>query len=144
MIKVDSRKEAWELANRLFPEYYERNEVISKNTGYPVYTSTKKGSAAYISDLNDRLELNYDDGRHENIWIEEKLEKDTTAIVGVWAEKSVFGSVAVKEVKEVTYHHVLGMVNETLEDGRIGIEISLANGDTATFGCEKVAYIRFE
>lgn len=141
MLKVDNKKSAWDLANRLFPEDYERDEVASENAGYPVYMSTKEGSNAHISDLNNRLELNYDGGRSENIWIEE--HHDNVAIVGMWIDKTVFGEVTVKEVKEITYH-VLGMVNKMLEDGRFGIELSLTNGEIATFGCENMAYIRFE
>lgn len=143
-MKVATVKEAWELANRLFPTDYVHDEYGSNNAGYPIYMSTQEGSNAHISDLNTRLELNYDDGRSENIWIEEKEAKGAVAVVGMWVDKKVFGEVTVKDVKEVTYQCVLGMVNKTLEDGRFGIELSLAGGEIASFGCESVAYIRFD
>lgn len=143
-MKVTTIKEAWELANRLFPTECKYDEQGSKNTGYPIYMSTKEGSNAHISDLGVRLELNYDDRPSENIWIEEKMKKDNVVIVGVYVERPVFGEVKVTEVEEITYHHVQGMVNKTLEDGRFGIEISLDNNEVASFGCESVVYIRFE
>lgn len=143
-MKVATVKEAWELANRLFPTDYEHDEQGSKNAGYPIYMSTLKGSNAHISDLNVRLELNYDDGQSENIWIEEKMKKDNVAVVGMYVEKTVFGEVKVTEVQEITYHYIQGMVNKKLDDGRFGIELTLDGGEIASFGCESVAYIRFE
>ena len=141
MLKVDNKKAAWDLANRLFPTDYELDDDRSERAGYKIYHTTNKEMNAWISDLGDRLELNYPNGSSENIWIEE--HHDNVAIVGMWIDKTVFGEVTVKEVKEITYH-VLGMVNKMLEDGRFGIELSLSNGEIATFGCENVAYIRFE
>lgn len=70
-MKVSSVKEAWELANRLFPTDYEKDEQSSSNAGYPIYQSTAKGVNAWISDLGNRLELNYPDKPSENIWIEQ-------------------------------------------------------------------------
>lgn len=68
-MKVSSVKEAWELANRLFPTDYEKDEDRSSRAGYPIYYSTAEGTNAWISDLNNRLELNYSNGESENIWI---------------------------------------------------------------------------
>lgn len=56
---VSSVKEAWELASRLFPTDYEKDEDRSSRAGYPIYYSTAEGTNAWISDLNNRLELNY-------------------------------------------------------------------------------------
>ena len=66
---VSSVKEAWELASRLFPTDYEKDEDRSSRAGYPIYYSTAEGTNAWISDLNNRLELNYSNGESENIWI---------------------------------------------------------------------------
>lgn len=140
MIKVDSKKAAWDLAGRLFPTDYEKDEPGTKKAGYPIYKSTNPEVNAWISDLGDRLELNYPNGNSENIWIE--TNADIVAIVGMYFNETVFGEVKVKKIKEVAYHRVLGIVNKTLDDGRFGVEISFGNNDTATFGCDNVAYVR--
>ena len=70
-MKVSSVKQAWELANRLFPTAYEKDEERSRRAGYPIHHSTAEGVNAWISDLGNRLELNYPNGESENIWIEE-------------------------------------------------------------------------
>lgn len=75
-MKVSSVKEAWELANRLFPTDYEKDEEMSRRAGYPIYHSTADGVNAWISDLNNRLELNYSNGESENIWIEQEQDDD--------------------------------------------------------------------
>jgi hypothetical protein len=69
MIRVSNKGEAWEVANRFFPTDYMKDDVRSKNAGYDIYFSTADGVDAWISDLNDRLELNYPNGTSENIWI---------------------------------------------------------------------------
>lgn len=140
MIKVDSKKAAWELANRLFPSDYAQDERGTKNAGYPIYKSTNPEMNAWISDLGDRLELNYPNGHSENIWIE--TSADIVAFVGMYFDETVFGEVKVRKVKEVVYHRVMGVVNKVLDDGRFGIEISFGNNDVASFGCENVAYVR--
>ncbi len=141
-MKVSTVKEAWELARRLFPSDYELDSSSIERAGYKVYKSTAEGSNARICDLNDRLELNYDNGLSESIWIEEQMVEDNIAIVGMYVERSIFGDVRVKDVKEIPYHHVLGMVNKTLDDGRPGIEIAMLEGETASFGHDTLAYIR--
>lgn len=70
-MKVSSVKEAWKLADRLFPTAYKKDEQSSSNAGYPIYRSTAEGVNAWISDLGNRLELNYQDKPSENIWIEQ-------------------------------------------------------------------------
>lgn len=77
-MKVSSVKEAWELANRLFPTDYEKDEERSIRAGYPIFYSTANGVNAWISDLGNRLELNYADGKLENIWIE--LDEDKSSL----------------------------------------------------------------
>ncbi len=142
MIKVNNMDDAWNLASRLFPTDYEKDEERSANAGYGIYYSTALGVDAWISDLGNRLELNYPNGLSENIWIEEK--PDVLAIVGVYHEDKIFGDVSVKKVKEITYRGIQGLVNKVLDDGRMGIEITLADDGIASFGCENVAYVRFK
>ena len=114
-----------------------------KNAGYPIHRSCDPESGAYICDLNDRLELNYDDGRSENIWIEDRGGKGAAVIVGMYEDRTVFGEVKVREVKEIDYCYACGLVAKTLDDGRPGIEITLTDGEVASFGVENIAYVRF-
>lgn len=97
MLKVDTKKSAWELANRLFPTDYELDGDRSRNAGYMIYYTTNPEMNAWISDLGDRLELNYPNGSSENIWIESQndnagltlmeflkvMDKDTFVSIGV-------------------------------------------------------------
>lgn len=62
----------------------------------------------------------------------------------MYIEKTVFGGVQITEVKEVRYHNTVGLVNKILDDDRQGIEITFEDGSVASFGCEVVAYVRFE
>lgn len=140
MIKVSSREEAWRLADRLFPSDYEQ-EPFDKEIGYAIYRSTNSGMNAWISDLGSRLELNYPNGNSENIWIDEGA--DIVAFVGMYKEEPVFGNLVIRNVREIPYHHVKGIIHKTLDDGQLRIEITFENDNTASFGCENVAYIRF-
>lgn len=77
-IHVETTKQAWEQADKLFPTDYIKDDRSSKNAGYPVYRSTAESlpNAFYntISDLGNRLEINLCDknwhGRTINIWID--------------------------------------------------------------------------
>lgn len=142
-MKVKTEIDAWKLANRLFPGDYELDPESKNSAGYPIFRSIEPGSNASICDLYDRLELNYDDGRSENIWIEDRREKGAAVTVGIYKERIIFGEVKVQEVKETHYSLIQGMVAKVLDDGRPGIEITLANGEVASFGMENVAYVRF-
>lgn len=142
-MKVKTEADAWELANRIFPGDYEHNPESLSSAGYPIYKSTRPGSNARICDLSNRLELTYDNGHSENIWIEERLPKGTAVTVGIYKERIIFGEVTVQEVKEIHYDLIQGMVTKTLDDGREGIELTLEDGSTASFGNENVAYVRF-
>ncbi len=82
-MKVCTVKEAWDLAARLFPGDYALDSSSVTRAGYEIYRSVRMDSNARICDLNDRLELNYDDGRSENIWIEERMAKGNALVVGV-------------------------------------------------------------
>lgn len=74
-MRVRTKEEAWILASRLFPTDYVLDADRSEVSGYMVYTSTNDNVNTWISDLGSRLELNYPDGKTENIWIGEEEEK---------------------------------------------------------------------
>lgn len=57
-----STANAWAIADELFPGDYAKDEKSSERAGYPIYRATTEGSRAYICDLGDGLEINYDDG----------------------------------------------------------------------------------
>lgn len=60
-IEVESREEAWSVADELFPTDYLKDDAASQKAGYPIFESTAKNSpytGAWISDLNCTLELN--------------------------------------------------------------------------------------
>lgn len=79
-MQVRTVKDAWELANKLFPTDYIQDTESSQRAGYPIYRSTAEGNDSWISDLGNRLEVNIwiedDDGvESTNIWIEEKVDE---------------------------------------------------------------------
>lgn len=67
---VQTMGEAWALADELFPSDYIEDAASSARAGYPVFRSTAAGCNAYICDLGDRLELNFDNGGSFNIWVQ--------------------------------------------------------------------------
>ena len=69
-MKATSIKQAWEMADQIITSDYMYDGWRSERAGYPVYYSTKEGCNEYICDLGDRLEVNLDDGRSVNVWIE--------------------------------------------------------------------------
>lgn len=71
MIEVRTTKEAWNVADRLFPTDYIKDEGSTSRAGYPIYKSTAEENDSWISDLGCTLEL--------NIWKNKKVE--TTRIV---------------------------------------------------------------
>lgn len=76
-ITVNSKNEAWQTADRIFPTDYELDPQASKNAGYDIYKSTNPANESWISDLSARLELNIDKGNYCDtilINIEEKPE----------------------------------------------------------------------
>lgn len=70
-MKVNSREQAWREADNLFPTDYIKDEMKSENAGYDIYCSTCDGVNAWVSDLDNRLEINLSTGETVNIWIEE-------------------------------------------------------------------------
>lgn len=76
-LTVNSKNEAWQTADRIFPTDYELDLMASKNAGYNIYKSTIFANESWISDLGTRLELNIDKGNYCDtilINIEEKPE----------------------------------------------------------------------
>lgn len=71
-MKVNSRGQAWREADNLFPTDYIKDEMKSEKAGYAIYCSTCDGVNAWISDLDNRLEINLATGETVNIWIEEE------------------------------------------------------------------------
>ena len=58
---VSTRERAWQLADKLFPTDYMKDEHDSLRAGYPVFNTTStddKYTGFHISDLNTALELN--------------------------------------------------------------------------------------
>lgn len=72
---VKNITEAWTMADKLFPTDYMHDSVSSSRAGYPIYRSTFNGCNAWISDLGNRLEINFDNGETVNIWIDEEVEE---------------------------------------------------------------------
>lgn len=85
-MKAMNIKEAWAMADEIFPTDYEKDEQGSKNAGYPIYRSTLSADCTdkyqpwycQISDLGSRLEVTVTmaDWTQEvtNIWIEAPAE----------------------------------------------------------------------
>lgn len=71
---VKTRAEAWDIANKLFPTDYEKDDFRSERAGYPIYISTADCNGSWISDLGNRLELSILGKKGEiktiNIWVE--------------------------------------------------------------------------
>lgn len=74
-MKATSKAQAWEIANEIFPTDYIKDDAQSERAGYGIYYSTAAaGVHAWISDLEDRLEVNLPSGKTVNIWIDESPE----------------------------------------------------------------------
>ena len=71
-MKTNSMKEAWKIADELFPTDYIYDGFKSERAGYPVYVSTLDGCYDYICDLGDRLEVNIG-VKSVNVWVEEPI-----------------------------------------------------------------------
>lgn len=80
------------------------------------------------------------------IWTQEKedrREKGAAVTIGMYRNRTVFGKVKVREVMELDCEYAYGLVAKTLDDGRPGIELTMSDGEKASFGAENVAYVRF-
>ena len=73
MITCTTHEEALQLAFRLFPYRTSLDHERSERAGYPIYYAVGVENA-YICDLNSRIEINYDDGKTENIHVESEQD----------------------------------------------------------------------
>ncbi len=73
-MEAKSIKQAWRMADEIFPTDYMKDERSSVAAGYDIYCSTVEGHCDYICDLGNRLEINLSNGKVVNIWIEEEEE----------------------------------------------------------------------
>lgn len=104
MLKASSTAEAFEMANKLIDGDYMQDARRTERAGYDIYSAT---SGEYICDLGDRLEVNKNDGRSINIWIEKN--RDTTVDVL---------SVPAKQIDEKAFYVALsnGKTIDVLQD----------------------------
>lgn len=71
-IEAESRQEAFEIVNDIFPTDYAEDAESSQRAGYKIYRSNIE-YYDYICDLGNRLEINLKNGNTTiNIWIVEK------------------------------------------------------------------------
>ena len=117
---VSSVKEAWKLANKLFPTDYKKDEERSSRAGYPIYHSTADGVNAWISDLGNRLELNYSNGESENIWIEEDEDNISKLSYKIFITNSIEAASLIAQ----------GLMNEPVKDW---IQISHVTASVSVF-----------
>jgi hypothetical protein len=76
-MNASSKAQAWEMANKIFPTDYEKDEGSSARAGYDIYRMRgdwcpSENYYNWISDLGNRLEINLANGETVNIWIEEE------------------------------------------------------------------------
>ena len=77
-MKAQNMNEAWTMAAEIFPTELQKDDESSSRAGYPIYRSTTR-HYCYICELGNRLEINLDDGRTINIWINPENEATETA-----------------------------------------------------------------
>lgn len=75
-MKANGIKAAWKIVDELTTSDYMYDAARSQRAGYSVYTSTRKGCDEYVCDLGTRLEVNLEDGRSINIWIEQPVAEE--------------------------------------------------------------------
>ena len=77
-MKVNTKKQAWEAADEIFPTDYQKDEAASERAGYDIYRHATLNPLCRICDLGNRLEVLT--GEHgetvTNIWIEPDIIKD--------------------------------------------------------------------
>ena len=70
-MKATNKAQAWEIVNEIFPTDYIKDDARSNRAGYDIYYSTAAGVDAWISDLEERIEVNLPNDKTVNIWIAE-------------------------------------------------------------------------
>ena len=77
---VATKEKAWQLAGKLFPTDYSRNEPDSLRAGYPIFNTTSTDSkykGFHISDLNAALELHHEQNQEE-VFLHENPEESSS------------------------------------------------------------------
>lgn len=113
-MKANSVKEAWAMADEIFPTDYMKDDRASENAGYPIYRSTLDSSCTdnyqpwycQIADLGCRLEVTVVMASWEqkviNIWIEAPAEEAPAAAEAPAEEAAPQGLAALsKERKDL-------------------------------------------
>lgn len=122
-MKAQNINEAWTIAREIFPTELQKDDESSSRAGYPIYRSTTR-HYCYICELGDRLEINLDDGRTINIWINPEDEREALsrhiAIIHAAREHGA----------QIRPHHT---------ENRIKIEFAI-NGDDWSSDREKIIY----
>lgn len=128
-MKATTIKEAWSLANEIFPTDYMKNDEKSDRAGYDIYESTLDGSGAWISDLGSRLEINLDGGRTVNIWIEPEspVERPTEPAT---AHRKTETEIS---FESVTTHTTAGETTTTTREARLSLSADTSLKDIAHF-----------
>ena len=84
---VFSKEEAFSVADRIMKHDYIYDSLASKNAGYPIYSSTCDCNE-WLSDLGNRLEVNTEDGKSVNIWIDDRHPLEKSGFhknnLGIW------------------------------------------------------------
>lgn len=143
MIKVKNKEEALALAKRLLFAECSKSEERSMAAGYDIYTPVEDCDCekGWISDLEDRLEVNYPNGESENIWIAEKISlsqllryinQNTSIIISVNLFGLLFSVRRSAGYFANTKHHEFGKLKEkeitnisVTEDGNIEITLKM-------------------
>lgn len=124
-MKAQNINEAWTMAAEIFPTPYHKDEQSSERAGYNVYRSDYFNRYyCYICELGDRLEINLDDGRTINIWInpEDEREEISRHIAIIHAAR--------EHGAQIRPHHT---------ENRIKIEFAI-DGDDWSSDREKIIY----
>lgn len=118
-MKANSVKEAWQIADKIFPTDYQKDDASSERAGYSIYETTSKEekfAGFHISDLNTRLELNMGN-ETVTIWIEESEDSPKVTIILKDGHKVVYEKQEKAVVNFVNNGHIK-FYNVTTGDGR--------------------------
>lgn len=121
-MKATTTKEAWKIADEIFPTDYIKNERASIAAGYNIYESTLPECNAWISDLGNRLEINLPNGKSVNIWIEAETPTEAEKTPAEHAETTI-------TLESITTHTATGNETTTTREARVTLsdETTLKN-----------------
>lgn len=131
-MKVNTINEAWNAANEIFPTDYIKNDRASAAGGYDIYESTLEGCRAWISDLGNRLEINLDNGKTINIWIEPETptEPEKTPTEPTRTARNTETTIT---LESVITHTAVGEETTTRREARLNLSSETVLKDVATF-----------